>query len=182
MTIQLIEDSPVIFRRFAEAYATLEPLVPVSFNAKTAIPLIIDDICEGREVQAFKSGPSPFKKSLPPLEGTSCSKHFIGFLRTLRWAMKQQRNFHVTPTRATELLYNYDFMNERFTQPLMRLKVKHGCFYLVSAREYEKRYGARLRLTLGNANDATDWTVTPNGWDDLPKDYGIEGRKTLPVT
>lgn len=173
MTIRLIDSSSEIFRRFSEAYATLEPLVPVSYNAKTAIPLIIDDICEGREIAAFASSPNPFKKTLPTLEGTFCSAHFVGFLRRLRRAMKLQRNFHITPTRATELLYNYDFLDERFTQPFMRLKLRHGCFYLLSTPDYEERYRARLRLTLGTANDATDWTVSPNGWDDLPADVEL---------
>jgi hypothetical protein len=168
MTTHLIDSPSEIFRRFAEAYATLDPLVPVSYDAKTAIPIIIDDICQGHETATFASGPNPFKKKLPPLEGTFCSKHFVGYLRTLRSMMKEQRTFYITPTRAAELLYNYDFMDERFTQPFMRLKQKQGCFYLVSTGEYERRYGAQLRLTLGLANDATDWTVTPNGWDDLP--------------
>lgn len=167
MTAKFIDSPSEVFRHFAEAYATLEPLVPVSYDAKTALPLIIDDICQGREIETFRSGPNPFKKKLPTLDGTFCSKHFIGFLRTLRSMMKEQRVFHVTATRATELLYNDDFLDERFTQPFMRLKQKQGCFYLVSTREYEQRYDARLHLALGLANDVTDWIVTPNGWNDL---------------
>lgn len=82
--------------------------------------------------------------------------------------MKEQGVFHVTPTRAAELLYNFDFLDDSFEQPFVRLKmVKNTYAYFASTAEYERRFGARSRLTLGEANDATDWTMSPNGWNDL---------------
>ncbi len=157
-----------IFKRFAEAYSTIEPLVAISYDAKTAIPLIVEDICHGREVAAFRNGPNPLSKKTERLEGQLCSKHFLSFLRIVRSMMKEQGVFHVTPTRAAELLYNFDFLDESFEQPFVRLKmVKHTYAYLASTAEYERRFGARFRLTLGEANDAMDWTMSPNGWNDL---------------
>lgn len=157
----LIVSPTEIFKRFAEAYATLEPLVPISCDAKTAVPMIVEDICHGRPIEPFLRAPNPLSKKPERLEGQLCSKHFLSFLRLVRSMMKEQHVFHVTPTRAAELLYN-------FTQPFMRLKLKNdACHYLVSTSEYEERFGLRLRLTLGKANDATDWTLSPNGWNDL---------------
>lgn len=57
MTAVIVSPAEV-FRRFAEAYSTIEPLVAISYDAKTAIPLIVEDICCGREVAAFRNGPA----------------------------------------------------------------------------------------------------------------------------
>ncbi|MBL8594694.1 MAG: hypothetical protein JNK01_18565 [Devosia sp.] len=124
--------------------------------------MIVEDICRGRKVEAFRHGPNPFSRKAERLQGQLCSMQFLGFLRTLRSMMREQRVFHLTPTRAAELLYNFDFAEESFTQPFMRLKLRSdACYYLVSTSEYEQRFGVRLRLSLGNANDATDWTLSP---------------------
>lgn len=119
-----------IVKLFADAYATLEPLVPISYDAKTALPMIVEDICCGRKVEPFRHGPNPFSRKAKRLQGQLCSMQFLGVLRTLRSMMRAHRVFHLTPTRPAELLYNFDFAEESFTQPFMHLKLRSdACYY-----------------------------------------------------
>ena len=49
-----ISNPATIFRLFANAYRTLDPSIGISAESSTRVDGIIDDICKGREIAAFK--------------------------------------------------------------------------------------------------------------------------------
>jgi hypothetical protein len=174
MTNRTITDPAKIFRLFASEYRMCKPCVAVSAEFNKTIDTIIDDISEGREVAAFLSA-EPFVERPPRKSETEgrCSKWFISFLEVLYDQMAQQEQFRVHPARAVELLYNFDYDDDDFTQPIMRLQydpsVPLGFVFvgprpgtLVSEPAYDERFGGRLVLHREAFSTADDWNLTPN--------------------
>lgn len=161
-----------IFRRFCQEYRSLKPRQRISLELAATIDTIIDDICNGREIRAYLEA-NPFQKMEPaPDCNVRCSKELLFFFDFLCRAMHEQGIFHLTPTRACEMLYG----PHQDVLTLEREPHQNLC-YLVSTGKYESGAGVQLKLTLGTANDATDWTPLPQGWDNLsPSPYEFVGN------
>jgi len=165
MTSRPIVAPAEIFRRFTDSYRDLKPRQRISAELEVIIKSVIDDICAGREITAFLEG-NPFLDVEPAPEGEfRCSKRLLFFFEFLCEAMHEQDTFHLTPTRATEILYNLGWDDSGPHQQVLTLEAEphRNLCYLVSTEDYEKQAGVSLRLTLGTANEASDWTVLPQG-------------------
>jgi hypothetical protein len=174
MTSRPIVAPAEIFRRFTDSYRDLKPRRRISAELASIINAVIDDICAGREITAFLEGNPFLDVELASGSDLKCSKSLLFFFEFLCRAMHEQDTFHLTPTRATEILYNLVWDDRGPHQQVLTLEAEphRSLCYLVSTEEYEKQAAVRLRLTLGTANDASDWTVLPQGWDNLgPSPY-----------
>ena len=154
----IIVDPSHTFRLFATAYAQLEPLIPVTEEYHWQVITIIDDICVGRSIAAFARPEAATSRR--PGAGPVCCEMMVEFLSMLRFAMAEQKATKIVPSRAAELLYNFDFDDEDFTQPIMRLQGDRDNAVLASTARYSQLFGAKVRMPLTELYDATSWNLT----------------------
>jgi hypothetical protein len=144
-----ISDPRQVWQEFSTDYRNTEPIVSTSPTLDSVIDSIVHDIRTEQRIRAFNDPQVVAQLVRGASGGRGANKHFLDFLGHLQHFMAEEQVVTAPLIRAVNLLFNYDYLDDDWTQPLLWLDDRPGDrWYVVSTTTFEKRHGHRVELEL----------------------------------
>lgn len=164
-----LRDPREIWKIFSAAYRTIEPTVPITPEMDRFLDRFIEDIYEGRAISLDNMPSIDLEASEDGLP--RCSRHFLKFIDSIKWAMEEECVCDVPHRRAVNLLYNNDAYDEDWTQPFLAMRKFKGVITLFSTSQLHQTFGLAVERPLPDCCPA-----------DFPQIYDPAWQQPCPIS